>query len=158
MKYLIAILLSIALFSCNKVNKPPKPENLISKDKMVSILVDLTVFNSAKGTNKTILENNGITVQQYIYEKHKIDSIQFKESNDYYTYDLKMYTDIYDRVQDSLEVLKQVYIEERDSKKGERQKQRDSLKREQKHRMIPKKFNDSISSKQKKSEVLPEIF
>lgn len=157
MKYLITIFLSISLFSCNKVNKPPKPENLISKDKMVSILVDLTVFNSAKGTNRIILENNGVTIQEYIYEKHKIDSIQFKESNDYYAYDLNTYTAIYDRVQDSLEVLKQVYIEERDSKKEEKQK-RDSLKIEQKRRMIPKNFNDSIIPKKPKQKISPEVF
>jgi hypothetical protein len=154
MKYLVYIGVFLVLLSCSKVNKPPKPENLISKDKMVAILVDLTIFNSAKGTNKIVIEKNGITIQNYIYERHKVDSVQFKKSSDYYTYDVKAYTDIYKRVEDSLSKLKDKYIEEKENKIEEKQT-RDSLKIEQKRRMIPKKFNDSVLPK---TEGLPEIF
>lgn len=157
MRYLVGILLCVIVFSCNKVKKPAKPENLISKDKMVAILVDLTIYNSAKGSNKRLIDNNGVSIDSYIYKKHNIDSIQFKESNDYYTYDVKTYTSIYEKVEDSLTKLKEKYTEERDEKTGRKQ-MIDSIKRENKRKKKPEKLNDSIISKKLKSKNLPEVF
>ena len=73
----------------------------------------------AKGVNKSILENNGIIPEQYLFNKHSIDSILFAKSNEYYSYDLKTYQTIYDKVKikleknkniinDSIDILKQI--------------------------------------------------
>ena len=121
MNKLQRIIILCLVFSCNNTlnqnNKPP--ENLISKEKMVDIIYDMTLINVAKGVNKTILENNGIIPEQYLFNKHSIDSMLFAKSNEYYSYDLKTYQTIYDNVKikleknkkiisDSIEILKQI--------------------------------------------------
>ena len=121
MNKLQRIIILCLVFSCNNTlnqnNKPP--ENLISKEKMVDIIYDMTLINVAKGVNKSILENNGIIPEQYLFNKHSIDSILFAKSNEYYSYDLKTYQTIYDNVKikleknkkiisDSIEILKQI--------------------------------------------------
>ena len=37
---------------------------------MVDIIYDMTLINVAKGVNKSILENNGIIPEQYLFNKH----------------------------------------------------------------------------------------
>ena len=121
MNKLQRIIILCLVFSCNNTlnqnNKPP--ENLISKEKMVDIIYDMTLINVAKGVNKSILENNGIIPEQYLFNKHSIDSILFAKSNEYYSYDLKTYQTIYDKVKikleknkniinDSIDILKQI--------------------------------------------------
>mgnify|MGYP001437104019 FL=1 len=116
----VIIILSFVL-GCNNslTQKPIQPDNLISQEKMVDIIYDMTLINVAKGVNKSILENNGIIPEQYLFNKHSIDSILFARSNEYYSYDLKTYQIIYDKVKikleknkniisDSIDILKQI--------------------------------------------------
>ena len=119
-KLKLIIILSLVLGCKNSLNQAPiPPENLISKEKMVDIIYDMTLINVAKGVNKSILENNGIMPEQYLFNKHSIDSILFAKSNEYYSYDLKTYQIIYDNVKikleknkniisDSIDILKQI--------------------------------------------------
>ncbi|WP_452224933.1 DUF4296 domain-containing protein [Lacinutrix chionoecetis] len=125
----IAILFSLLVLSaCYKVEKPEKPKNLISKDKMVNILVDMAVLSAAKGVNKSKLEQNGILPTEYIYKKNNIDSATFAESNTYYAFDIKTYDAIYARVKDSLTMLRNQY--EAKEKKERREKEiKDSINR-----------------------------
>jgi|TARA_B100001094_G_scaffold52952_1_gene48449 hypothetical protein len=113
MNKLQRIIILCLVFSCNNTlnqnNKPP--ENLISKEKMVDIIYDMTLINVAKGVNKSILENNGIIPEQYLFNKHSIDSILFAKSNEYYSYDLKTYQTIYDNVKIKLEKNKKIIID-----------------------------------------------
>ena len=121
MKHLIVILLSLILLSCHGVNKPKKPENLLSKSKMIDIIVDIALFTSAKGINKYEIQEQGILPEAYIYNKHNVDSLQFAMSNEYYSYDIEVYEFIYQGVHDSLQTLKTEYKrlhdEERQTKK-----------------------------------------
>ncbi|MDC1109033.1 DUF4296 domain-containing protein [Flavobacteriaceae bacterium] len=119
-KLQLIIILSLVLGCNNSLNQEPiPPENLISKEKMIDIIYDMTLINVAKGVNKSILENNGIIPEQYLFNKHSIDSILFAKSNEYYSYDLKTYQTIYDKVKikleknkniinDSIDILKQI--------------------------------------------------
>jgi hypothetical protein len=116
----VIIILSIVLGCSNSLTqKPMPPDNLISQEKMVDIIYDMTLINVAKGVNKSILENNGIIPEQYLFNKHSVDSILFARSNEYYSYDLKTYQIIYDKVKikleknkniisDSIDILKQI--------------------------------------------------
>ncbi|MEO6347897.1 MAG: DUF4296 domain-containing protein [Aquaticitalea sp.] len=108
MKKWIVIVLGILLINCHDSNKPKKPENLISKDKMSDILYDVYLLNAAKGINKRVLENNGILPQEYVYKKYNIDSLQFELSNDYYSYDTKIYEEIIEKVKQKLEAEKMI--------------------------------------------------
>jgi len=101
--YFAIILIATA---CYKYDKPKKPKNLIPKDKMAHIIMDVRLLSSANGANKITLEKNNLKTETYIYKKYNIDSLQFALSNDYYAYYVDDYKAIYDKVNDSLEVLK----------------------------------------------------
>ena len=126
-------------FSCNpSIEKPKKPDNLIPEDKMVDIMYDMYILNSAKGVNKKLLELNGIMPKEYIFEKYSIDSTQFAESNNYYVYNTKTYESILNEIAKKIDVKKKEYealdkIEEADKKRKEdslrkiRVREKDSL-------------------------------
>ncbi|WP_283636763.1 DUF4296 domain-containing protein [Aquaticitalea lipolytica] len=109
MRILVFIMYIILFVGCNSVNRPKKPDNLISKDKMSEIIYDVYIMNSAKGINKTLLENNGILPQEFIYKKHSIDSLQFANSNDYYAFDTEVYEGIINKVKEKIESDKAKY-------------------------------------------------
>ncbi|TYB79017.1 DUF4296 domain-containing protein [Bizionia myxarmorum] len=108
-KNLIYAVFMLVLMGCSQFGGPKKPKNLISKNDMVSILVDLSLLSSAKGVNKMVLENNGISPEDYVYKTHNIDSLQFLNSNSYYSYNTEDYEVILKRVEDSLNALKTKY-------------------------------------------------
>jgi len=116
------------LMSCSGTKKLDKPEDLISKEKMVNVLIDLSLLSSAKGINKSKIENTGIMPESYVYKKHSIDSLQFVKSNVYYAYNLDAYQDIIKKVTDSLSKLRENYntlVEE----EAEEKRKQDSIKR-----------------------------
>ena len=138
MKKLLYLVVCL-VFSCNpSVEKPKKPKNLIPEDKMVDIMYDIFILNSAKGVNKKMLELNGILPKDYVFEKYSIDSTQFAESNNYYVYDTKTYESILNKIAEKIDAKKKEYealdkIEEADKKRKEdsirrvRSKEKDSL-------------------------------
>src|SRR5690606_15976872 len=82
----------------------------------------------AKGLNKSIMENNGLVPDMYIYTKHQIDSLQFKSSNRYYAYNLEEYDDIIKKVNDSLKTLRNKYNSLVEKEKAEERK-KDSIEK-----------------------------
>lgn len=124
MRYLTIIILAVICFSCGKEEKPSKPHNLIPKEKMSDIIYDVFLMNAAKGINKRVLENNGLFPQEYVYKKHNIDSLQFAESNNYYSYDIKTYEGIMAKVKQKIEFEKAKY----DSISLEEERIKDSIK------------------------------
>jgi len=132
--YFVFVLLATA---CYKYDKPKKPENLISKEKMVNIILDVRLLSSANGANKTTLEKNNLQIETYVYKKFNIDSLQFALSNNYYAYYVDDYKDIYDKVKDSLEVLKNK-VDDLVKHEEQEKKYRDSIQ------LIIKKDSTSI--------------
>ena len=96
------------------------PDNLISEDKMIEILYDMSLISVSKGINKRIIENNGMKPKKYILKKHNIDSIQFVASNEYYSKDLETYLSIYEEVLKKLQSNREIVIDTIESKKEER--------------------------------------
>ena len=107
-KLKVIIILFFVLGCNNSLTQKPIPIDLISQEKMVDIIYDMTLINVAKGVNKSILENNGIIPEQYLFNKHSIDSTLFARSNEYYSNDLKTYQMIYDNVKIKLEMNKNI--------------------------------------------------
>lgn len=139
MKALAFILLFLLLLmsGCQDVQKTPKPDNLITQDKMVDVLTEIAILHGARSYNKNLLEEKGIDPSRYIYEKYSIDSVQFARSNDYYSENVKQYQEIYSKVKERLEALRVEYdtIREReerrkDSLKELELKERDTLSRD----------------------------
>lgn len=150
MKRLIYILICV-FFSCNSaIEKPKKPGNLISEEKMVDIMYDVFLLNSAKGVNKRILENNGVFPEQYVFEKYKIDSAQFANSNNYYAYDTKTYESILNRIKEKIELKKKEYEALEKVEEAERMRKADSI------RKVHAKEKDSLIKANKIQLIKPE--
>lgn len=94
------------MISCQNIEEVKKPDNLISEDKMVDVLTELSILNSAKNKNKRILEATGLQPDTYLYSKYKIDSLQLAESTTYYAKKYDQFEGIYQKVKQNLEVMK----------------------------------------------------
>lgn len=131
--------------ACNKLKGPEKPKNLISKGMMVKILIDSKLITSASSKNKIIMRDSSLNSNDYIYEKYKIDSLQFALSNNYYAFHIDEYEDIYTRVSDSLEALKaQLKEQEAEEWKEQIAIESDSLAQMSKEKKL---YKDSLKLK-----------
>ena len=88
-KYLIFFIL---VFGCSS----DAPENLISEEKMESIIFDIMILNASSGYDLKI--DNNLLSDELIYKKHDIDSLQFYESELYYSRNPKIHFHIYSNV------------------------------------------------------------
>ena len=124
---MVFVFLLIFFASCQDIKKPEKPQNLISKEKMTAILTDVYISNAARSINNKLLKEYHIKLDSLVYKKYQIDSLQFAESNAYYSSNLKVYTQIITSVEERLIVL---------------QKEKDSI-----YELVKKEKGDTISGK-----------
>nr|WP_321248180.1 DUF4296 domain-containing protein [uncultured Psychroserpens sp.] len=129
MKRVLIFLIAVSIIGCNYEDKPKKPEDLISQDKMVDILYDVFILTSAKGTSKGLLEDNGIYPENYVFEKHKIDSLQFALSNEYYGFNVDEYESIIARVEERFIKDKAKFQAKIDKELEDKQRKKDSIKK-----------------------------
>jgi len=130
MRNLLSFIVLLTFFGCGDgIERPPKPEDLISQDEMAEIMYDVYLLNSAKGVNKKILEENGIYPEKYVFEKYGIDSTQFAKSNDYYAYDIKTYESILQKIKEKIELKKTEYEALEKAEEEARKKKEDSLRK-----------------------------
>ncbi len=146
-KNLIYILVAFfVVMSCNnnKIERPKKPNNLIKKDEMVNILYDMAVITAAKGTQLRIMEKNGVVPEQLIFKKYQIDSMQFVLSNEYYSYDIDTYAEMFEEVKKRIQAEK--VIEDSLVKQLNEDRRKDIDKRKQDSTAL-RKPNDARPSK-----------
>ncbi|SDW16169.1 protein of unknown function [Lutibacter oricola] len=133
LKFIILILTCSLLTFCTSNTIYKKPDNLIAKDQMVSIVTDMLMATGGNNIKNLNLERK-VNYFPLIFEKYKIDSTAFNASNVYYTSRIDDYSDILKEVSERLEQKKEIFKSEL--------KVRDSLKRiERKAKTISK---DSI--------------
>ena len=72
------------------------PDNLISKEKMENIIFDIMILNASSGFDLKI--DNNLLSDELIYKKHNIDSLQFFESELYYSKNPREHYEIYAKV------------------------------------------------------------
>ena len=86
------------------------PENLISKEKMESIIFDIMILNASSSYDLKI--DNSMISDELIFRKHDIDSAQFYDSELYYSQNPKIHFNIYAnvkrRIQKSIDSLKNI--------------------------------------------------
>ena len=88
-KYLIFLILILGCTS-------DAPENLISEEKMESIIFDIMILNASYNYDLKI--DNNLLSDELIYKKYDIDSLQLYESELYYSRNPKIHFDIYSNV------------------------------------------------------------
>lgn len=99
MKKILLIHILTFTFSCsNKKNDIPKPAKPIDKAVMENILYDLALLQALKSFSPEKLKENSINPKTYIYQKYKIDSLQFAQNNKYYAVDIEDYSKMFERV------------------------------------------------------------
>ena len=128
-RFIIALLLGMSVLACEPKLKSEKPDNLIPKDKMTEVLYDMFVVNAAKGINRRKLELEGLNPEQYILQKHNIDSVQFAKSNDYYAYDIEAYSGIIETVKKRLTIEKERFEAIGKEEENKKKRKLDSLKK-----------------------------
>jgi len=86
------------------------PEDLISEEKMESIIFDIMILNASSGYDLKI--DNDMISDELIFRKYDIDSAQFYNSELYYTRNPKIHFNIYSnvkrRIQKSVDSLKNI--------------------------------------------------
>lgn len=97
MKKLIFFFGLITLTSCTSNSIYEKPKDLIPKDTMIALLADLYIANTAFYEKNIHLEKK-VNYSPFIYNKYKIDSLRFKNSNFYYTSKIDEYHELYKQV------------------------------------------------------------
>jgi|TARA_B100000401_G_scaffold380937_1_gene282769 hypothetical protein len=80
------------------------PDNLISKEKMENIIFDIMILNASNGFDLKI--DNNLLSDELIYKKHNIDSLQFFESELYYSKNPREHYEIYAKVK--IRILKSI--------------------------------------------------
>ena len=80
------------------------PDNLINKEKMENIIFDIMILNASSGFDLKI--DNNLLSDELIYKKHNIDSLQFFESELYYSKNPREHYEIYAKVK--IRILKSI--------------------------------------------------
>lgn len=107
MKKLSYILL-IALFACTSKTKYKKPDDLIKKDQMVAIWTDIYLARGARSVRTKDSVRN-LDYLPLVFEKYRIDSTRFSESNTYYTSKIEDYLDMFKEVEANIKAIKEKY-------------------------------------------------
>ncbi len=96
------------MVSCTSKTIYKKPDKLIEKEKMIDIWTDIYIARGARLVHTKDLRKN-INYLPLVFEKHKIDSTQFSESNFYYTSKIDEYQKMFEEVKKRLEAKKEIY-------------------------------------------------
>ncbi len=112
------------LISCTGNTIYEKPKNLIPKDTMIALLTDMHIASTSR-LIKNKQKQKDVNYMFVLYEKYKIDSTRFHNSNVYYASKIDEYGDLLKEIKRNLEAkgaVVQKIINDRDSIKKENMK------------------------------------
>ena len=99
----VSILITLLVFACVQPEKPPA--NLITKEQMINILVDIHIAEAMVDEAHLSKDSSIVIFKDLaIFEKYGIEKENFDESYNYYLRNINMLDDIYTAVVDSLSV------------------------------------------------------
>jgi hypothetical protein len=124
MKKLSCLFVFISLFSCTSNTIFEKPKDLIPKDSMSLLIQEMMIASSSKFMKNKNLEKK-INYMPLVYDRFRIDSIRFQNSNLYYMSKIDLYKEIFENAKTSLEKQKSFFD---DIKKRKDSLRKDSLK------------------------------
>ncbi|MEJ6698865.1 MAG: DUF4296 domain-containing protein [Flavobacteriaceae bacterium] len=82
------------------------PSDLMSEEQMVNFLLDINIINSSRAYRNNSDLNYYNIKDTFLYKKHNIDSLQFVNSNKYYSSNPKQYLRIYSNLQKKMRFIK----------------------------------------------------
>ena len=106
MKKISYAFLFVLLSSCTSNTIFEKPKDLIPKDSMSLLIQEMMIAYSAKNVKNIHLEKK-INYMPFVYDKFKIDSVRFQNSNLYYVTKIDLYQEIFKDVKEKLEKRKE---------------------------------------------------
>jgi hypothetical protein len=80
--------------------------DLMSEQQMVDFLLDINIINSSRAYRNNSDLNYYNIKDTFLYKKHNIDSMQFVNSNSYYSSKPKQYLRIYSELQKKMKFIK----------------------------------------------------
>ncbi|WP_297804150.1 DUF4296 domain-containing protein [uncultured Polaribacter sp.] len=127
----ISLLLSfIFLSSCTSNTIFKKPQDLIPRDTMSLLIQDMMIASSAKFI-KNVNKQKKINYMSFVYDKYKIDSVRFQNSNFYYISKIDLYeeiiTDAKVKLEDKKKFFTKIKATQDSINKLKRKKIRDTL-------------------------------
>ena len=96
-------ILLILIMSCSDQDGP---SNLMSEQQMVDFLLDINIINSSRAYRNNSDLNYYNIKDTFLYKKHNIDSLQFVNSNKYYSSNPKQYLRIYSNLLKKMRFIK----------------------------------------------------
>ena len=105
MKKLRYLLIFVFLFSCTSNTIFEKPKDLIPKDTMSLLIQEMSIASSSKFVKNKNLEKK-INYMPLVYNRFRIDSLRFNNSNLYYMSKIDLYQEIFTDAKNSLEKQK----------------------------------------------------
>lgn len=106
MKKFIILLVSLIYLGCNNKSEPKKPNKFIETETMENILYDLALLQALKSNSPDKMKENSINPKTYIYQKYKIDSLQFAQNNIYYATQSDEYSLMFERISKKIQTNK----------------------------------------------------
>lgn len=122
MKIKAIILFLLLVIACEE-HLVERPENLIPKDKMISMLYDIAVLNAAQEISSDVLLEHKIEPSEFVFEQYNVDSALFAKSDLYYASLPKEYDAIYAAVRERLDQEKE-RLDELRKQEGDSARQR----------------------------------
>lgn len=101
------LFLFVILMACNEP-KPEQPDYLIDEEKMVELMVDMHLVETAQNLKLMGVDSTNRRYQQYfnaIFESHEVSKVDFDSSLHYYSTKTERMNDIYDKVLEELHEL-----------------------------------------------------
>lgn len=103
MKNFVVIVLVLFLSVSCKKELVKQPKGLIERGKMIDIMYDLSLLEAIKYQNPLSLDSSDTSQKRFVWQKYKVDSLQFAQSNIYYAADYDDYKEMFDEIAKRLE-------------------------------------------------------
>lgn len=105
-RHIVLTIVAALFIACQDVKRPEAPEDLIPQEDMVSIYTDAYLMKAARSIDNRTIVSKGVLLDSIIYAKFNIDSLQFAQSNAYYSSDIDTYKNLFLKVEENLKVEK----------------------------------------------------
>lgn len=105
MKNVFLLTVLLLAFSCK--SEEEIPEGILTEQEMVDILIDIRIIEGKVGVLSVNKDSSRVLFDKFendVFEKHKMDSLVYRKSYQYYMTHPELYLSVNDIVLDSLKI------------------------------------------------------